>query len=105
MKNGVEVLEEHICQLVRLIWKQVKLPEDWYIGIIVPIHNKGDQLTCDKYRGIMLLNMAYKVLAYIIYDRLQLYIEQVIGKYQCGFQPGKSTVNQIFMLRQVLDKT
>jgi len=29
----------------------------------------------------------------------------IIGNYQCGFQKNRSTTNQIFMLRQILEKT
>lgn len=105
LKKGLGALENQICQLISLIWKQVKLPDDWYVGIIIPIHKKGDQLSCDNYRGITLLNMAYKILAYVIYNRLQPYAENIIGKYQSGFCREKSTIDQIFMLRQVLEKT
>lgn len=49
LKYGLQVLEGHICQLLRLIWKHVKLPVDWYIGKIVSIHKKRDQLSCDNY--------------------------------------------------------
>ena len=30
---------------------------------------------------------------------------KLIGFYQCSFRPGKSTIDQIFTLRQILQKT
>jgi hypothetical protein len=56
-----------------------------------PTHKRGDLLECANYRGISLLNTAYKVLSNIIYAHLLPYTEAKIGSYQYGFQPGKST--------------
>jgi sorting nexin-29 len=44
-------------------------------------------------------------LPYILYARISGYTERNIGKYQCGFQKGKSTTNQIFTLSQIMEKT
>ena len=62
-------------------------------------------MTCSNYRGILLLNTAYKILSYVLYARLSEYTERIIDKYQCGFRKGKSTTNQIFTLSQIMEKT
>ena len=41
----------------------------------------------------------------ILCERLKPYLSSIIGLYQCGFRPGKSTVDQMFTLRQILEKT
>jgi hypothetical protein len=75
-------------------------PHEWNFGIICPILKKGDPMACSNYRGILLLNTAYKILSYILYARLPEHTERIIGK--CGFRKGKSTTNQIFTLSQIM---
>ena len=41
----------------------------------------------------------------VMYERLKPHAMALIGPYQCGFRPGKSTIDQIFTLRQILEKT
>jgi hypothetical protein len=50
------------------------------------------------------LNAAYKVFAKILYDRLLLHANAAHQHYQAGFQSGKSTTDQLFALRQILEK-
>jgi hypothetical protein len=58
----------------------------------------------DNYRAVTLLCKTYKILANILYAKLVPYAEEIIGKYQGGFQRGRSTVDQIFTMRKVLEK-
>ena len=76
-----------------LEWR--KNATDWNTSIICPIHKKGDRRECKNYRGISLLNIAYKILASIMCERLKPHVIRIIGPYQCGFMPGKSTTDQI----------
>jgi hypothetical protein len=47
------------------------------------------------------LNVTYKVLAKILYDRL---LPNANAAIQAGFQSSKSTTDQLFALRQILEK-
>jgi hypothetical protein len=62
-------------------------------------------MACSNYRGILLIIITYKTLSYILYVHISEYTARVIGKYQCGFRKGKSTINQIFTLSQIIVNT
>jgi len=80
------------------------MPTEWNVIIICPIHKKGDTMECSNYRGVSLLNRAYKIFSNILSARISPFAENIIGNYQCGFRKNRSTTNQIFMLRQILEK-
>ena len=105
LKYGGPELLKAICSLIETIWNSEKMPSEWDTGLICPLHKKGDTLECKNYRGIALLNAAYKVLANVISIRLSPYAENIIGNYQAGFRANRSTIDQIFTLRQILEKT
>jgi hypothetical protein len=48
--------------------------------------------------------VTYKVFAKILYDRLLLHVNAAVQHYQAGFQSGKATTDQLFALRQILEK-
>ncbi|CAG9839544.1 unnamed protein product [Diabrotica balteata] len=103
-KHGGEQLTKVMREIVCRIWSEEQMPEEWSLGLICPLHKKGNQLECNNYRGITLLNTAYKILSNILHERLKPYTEMFLGEYQAGFRPGRSTINQIFTLRQILEK-
>uniref|UniRef100_A0A3F2YVY1 Reverse transcriptase domain-containing protein n=1 Tax=Anopheles dirus TaxID=7168 RepID=A0A3F2YVY1_9DIPT len=103
-KMGPVRLSVVMHQLIVKIWEQEELPEEWKLGIIHPVYKKGDKLDCANFRAITVLNAAYKILSRILFCRLAPLATDFVGSYQAGFVGGKSTTDQIFTLRQTLQK-
>lgn len=104
LKYGGSGLVDVLHEMVSKLWKEEDLPDEWMEGAMCPLHKKGDKLICNNYRGITLLCTAYKVFAKILHSRLKPHSETVIGEYQGGFRRNRSTSDQIFSLRLILQK-
>ncbi|KFM63839.1 hypothetical protein X975_05181, partial [Stegodyphus mimosarum] len=66
---------------------------------------KGEILECSNYRGINLLCISYKLFSNILCNRLSIHMETTIGDYQNGVRKGRFTIEQIFNIRQIIEKT
>ena len=76
-------------------WLQ-RLLNNYNLSVLCPVLKRGGSTICGNYRSISILPIAYKVLAGVLCEPC--------GLYQCGFRPGKSIIDQIFPLRQILEK-
>ena len=95
-----------ICMwsLLKEIWEKEKIPDDWRKSTIVPLFKqKGDILECGNYRGIKLMEHGLKIMERVIDERLR--VEVHIDKMQFGFMKGKGTVDAMFIVRQLQEKT
>lgn len=82
MESDEPKLIEEIHKIISNVWTLELMPIEWEEGAICLIYKKkGDIFECENYRGITLLNTAFKVLANILYKRLLPYTEKMIGSY------------------------
>ena len=93
-----------LYKLIIRIWNEEHLPNQWNEGIIIPIYKKGDRMICGNYRPITLLNIAYKIFASVLNNRLTALTESKLTDCQMGFRPNRSTVDSIFIIRQIFEK-
>lgn len=93
---------KEITQLIKHVWQTEKIPDDWKIALIHPLHKKGDRTDVNNYRGISLLPVMYKILSMCLLDRAQEKLEKNIGEYQAGFRPNRSCPEQILNLKLIL---
>ena len=104
IKYGGDGMLREMTQVYARIWHEERIPEEWQEGIYMPLHKKGDRHNCENYRGLCLLNIGYKILSSILCRKLLPHCLRIIGDYQAGFVPGKATIDNIFILRQLNEK-
>jgi hypothetical protein len=92
-------------ELITEIWRTKIMPKEWSVAVICPIHKKNEKTICSSYRGISLSSVVYKVLSKILAKRLNPYTEDILGDYHCGFKRDRSTTDQIFALKNILEIT
>lgn len=102
IKYGGNEVTRLLTDLINRILEDGIIPPEMKLGYITPIFKKGDRKTCDNYRGICVTNPIMKLLGRIIKNRLEEEFQQ--AEEQCGFTMGKSCIDHIFTLRQLLEK-
>ena len=69
------------------------------------MEGSNDTQHSDNWRGISLLDVAGKVFAWILQDRLQDIAEKDLPESQCGFRKGRGCTDMVFAARQLVEKT
>ena len=87
-------------------WSAKCLPQQWKNANIILVHRQnGDRAECGNSRGISILSVAGKVMAKIMLTRLlEHVVDIVLPESQCGFRRGRSTIDMIFVARQLHGK-
>ena len=81
-----------------------RYPSQWKKDLIVKIPKRGDLRECKNWRGVTLLPVASKVMGRVIIKRTQRGVDHVLRKEQAGFRKNKSTVDQIFILCNIIEQ-
>uniref|UniRef100_A0A673CDI6 Reverse transcriptase domain-containing protein n=1 Tax=Sphaeramia orbicularis TaxID=375764 RepID=A0A673CDI6_9TELE len=92
-----------LTRLCNIAWRSGTVPLDWQTGVVVPLFKKGDRRMCSNYRGITLLSLPGKVYSRVLERRIRPIVEPRIQEEQCGFRPGRGTLDQLYTLHRVLE--
>jgi sorting nexin-29 len=91
-------IKVRFLHIINIYWNMHKIPYERTRGVIFPVFKKGNRWDCNNYRGISLLNVAYKVYAKIITRRLNIINKYTLSKEQCGFHKGCTCSDCIFII-------
>ena len=105
-KEGGDAVQVKLNELLQQFWEESSVPQDFKDANIIHLYkNKGDRASCDNHRGISLLNVAGKIMAPVILNRITQYLlDDVVSESQCGFRRNRGTIDMIFAVRQIQEK-
>ena len=104
---GYDSSANAIYGFISNFWNSEQLPESWAIGLLSILPKKGDLSLPGNYRGITMLEVAYKVVAQILLARLKVIKESkehLDHENQCGFRNGRGCSDGSFTVKALLSK-
>jgi hypothetical protein len=104
IQAGDNTLRSEIHKFINSVWNEEKLPQQWKEFISVLINIKDVKTDCSNYRRILLLPTTYKILSNIFVSKLTPHVGEIIEDHQREFQRNRSITDQIFCIRQILEK-
>ena len=108
LKGGREILNR-LIEMVQFMFGSDadKWEESLKIGLVIPLHKKGDINDCNKYRGVVLLAMGSRIIARILADRIRIWSEKVglLDEEQAGFRKGRSTADVTQIMYRIQEDT
>ncbi|XP_015112551.1 uncharacterized protein LOC107038148 [Diachasma alloeum] len=104
LKNMSEAWRKELCQVIQSSWESGSLRDGWNVARIFPIHKGGDEQDVCNYRPISVLNLGYKLLASIMTQRLNDWIEDndALKESQGEFRRRRGTREQVFILNSLI---
>jgi Reverse transcriptase (RNA-dependent DNA polymerase) len=92
-----------LTKLFNTIFRSNKILDEWKRSILVSIFkNKRDIQSYTNYRGIKLMSHTIKLWERVIKHHLRKLT--TVSKNQFGFIPGRSTMEAIFLIRQLMER-
>ena len=101
LKHFPDVSLDLLLLLFNDLWQSQDFPDGWREATVIPIPKPGkDRTDPNNYRPIALTSCLCKIMERMINHRLTWFLQDnnIITKYQCGFQKGKSTTDHLVRL-------
>ena len=76
-------------------------PAKWAYSRLNMLFKKGDNMNCDNYRGISVINCIAKIYDYVLYNILSKWFTP--HKEQAGAQPKRGCIEHILTLRLIIN--
>jgi hypothetical protein len=97
-KNDL-ILVPEVASLLTIVFEyslqKRKLPDEWKMAHVVPIHKGGDKTVCSNYRPVSLTSIVCKTLEHIVLHNLNKYFDQILCENQHGFRKKLSCNSQL----------
>ena len=102
LKTDLEERPKELTKLFNKVKEEGVAPKRWSKGLIVKVPKKGNLRECTNWRGITLLPVISKIFGRVLISRIKKGVDNILRKEQAGFRENRSTIEQIFTLRNIL---
>lgn len=100
---GVDELVTAITSIIQRAWIENDIPEAWITSLQFPLPKVKHPVSINDYRKISLTSTGYKIYIIILYRRIEEYLTPILP-YQSGFVRGRSTSDQLYVMRRILEE-
>ena len=106
LRDGATEISKPITHIINVSISSGKVPSEFKIARVVPLHKKKSKTDAGNYRPVSILSCLSKVFERIIYDQLSEYLKSknLIYDLQSGFRPGFSTDTTLTYLTDYIRK-
>lgn len=104
LKADMELTATKLAILYNRILIMERWPKVWKKALIVKICKKGSLCDCHNWRGVTLLPIISKVFCRMLIECIKSGVDKKLRKEQADFRPKRSTVEQIFIMRNILEQ-
>ena len=73
-------------------------PDDLKLADVIPVFKKGDKTLKSNYRPVSILPKISKVYERCLFKQMNLFFENILSKYQCGFRKGASVQHCLLLM-------
>ena len=105
VQAGGETMTDMLHIICNKIWQTGEWPTPWTQSLIIILPKKSNLQLCQKYRNISLISHPSEVMLRILLNRLKPQAEEIIKEEQVGFRAGRSTTEQILILKYSVRNT
>ena len=100
--NGGEDIEKSMVMMLKEIFEQRFIPEEWNRITIKSIHKKGPMKDLANQRGLFITNIVSKIAERILINRNQKEIQKNISDFQNGGIKNRSVSDNLYILNSVM---
>lgn len=104
IKCGTEKLYHMITTIINRCLNDHPCPDEWKLAYISSIHKKGSKKDPNNYRGISVTSTMSRLYGKILRDLIETEYSSYEEEEQCGFRAGRSCTDNVFCLKQVIEK-
>ena len=95
LKNCASTLSVPLCIMFKASYSTSRIPAEWKLAVVVPVHKNGSKSDVENYRPISLTCLVMKVFERIVCDDLMVRCSHLIDPRQHGFLKDKSCSTQL----------